>query len=237
MPHIYKITNLVNNKVYIGKTGYDSINDRWCEHLTDFYKPTEEKRPLYAAMQKYGVQNFVITLVETVETDTEACEREKFWIEHYRSYVGFSNCNGYNATLGGDGKNYISDQERQEICQYYLTVGQVKLTAQHFSHSEDTISKILKENNIKVNYIQKNEIEMRDLKTKELIKTFVNSVFVYDDKVVLTFNYSGDDRTITLNEIDGGLQQGVRLPSSLFHQKKSKVYRKVYFAFLLPDGS
>lgn len=47
---------------------------------------------------------------------------------------------------------------------------------------------------------------------KRLIKTFINSVFVYDDKVVLTFNYSGDDRTITLNEIDAGLQQGVRLP-------------------------
>jgi len=50
---------------------------------------------------------------------------------------------------------------------------------------------------------------------KRLIKTFVNSVFVYDDKVVLTFNYSGDDRTITLKEIDAGLQHGVRLPRSL----------------------
>ena len=53
---------------------------------------------------------------------------------------------------------------------------------------------------------------------KQLIKTFVNSVFVYEDKVVLTFNYSGDDRTITLKEIDAGLQQGVRLPRALFHQ-------------------
>ena len=53
---------------------------------------------------------------------------------------------------------------------------------------------------------------------KQLIKTFVNSVFVYDDKVVLTFNYSGDDRTITLHEIDAGLQQGVRLPRALCHQ-------------------
>ena len=42
---------------------------------------------------------------------------------------------------------------------------------------------------------------------KQLIKTFVNSVFVYDDKVVLTFNYSGDNRTMTLKEIDAGLQQ------------------------------
>ena len=53
---------------------------------------------------------------------------------------------------------------------------------------------------------------------KQLIKTFVNAVFVYDDKVVLTFNYSGDNRTITLQEIDAGLQQGVHLPRSLFHQ-------------------
>ena len=53
---------------------------------------------------------------------------------------------------------------------------------------------------------------------KQLIKIFVNSVFVYDDKVVITFNYSRDDRTITLKEIDAGLQQGVRLPRLLSHQ-------------------
>ncbi len=54
---------------------------------------------------------------------------------------------------------------------------------------------------------------------KRLIKTFVNSVFVYDDKVVLTFNYSGDRRTITLKEIDAGLQQGIRIPNAVVHQK------------------
>ena len=55
---------------------------------------------------------------------------------------------------------------------------------------------------------------------KRLIKTFVNSVFVYDDKVVLTFNYSGDRRTMTLKEIDGGLQQGIRIPRAVVHQEK-----------------
>lgn len=53
---------------------------------------------------------------------------------------------------------------------------------------------------------------------KQLIRAFLNSVFVYDDKVVLTFNYSGDDRTITLREIDAGLQQGVCPPRASFHQ-------------------
>ncbi len=54
---------------------------------------------------------------------------------------------------------------------------------------------------------------------KRLIKTFVNAVYVYEDKVVLTFNYSGDNRTITLKEIDAGLQQSVRIPRACAHQK------------------
>ena len=39
---------------------------------------------------------------------------------------------------------------------------------------------------------------------KRLIATFINSVFVYDDRITITFNYSGDNRTVTLAEIDGG---------------------------------
>ena len=37
---------------------------------------------------------------------------------------------------------------------------------------------------------------------RQIIDTFINSVFVYDDHITLTFNYSGDDRTITLAETD-----------------------------------
>ena len=66
---------------------------------------------------------------------------------------------------------------------------------------------------------------------KRLIKTFVNSVFVYDDKVVLTFNYSGDRRTMTLKEIDGGLQQGIRIPRAVVHQKKQIPHRGICFFY------
>ena len=53
---------------------------------------------------------------------------------------------------------------------------------------------------------------------KRLINTFVNSVFVYDDKVILTFNYSSDHRTIMLKEIEAGLQEGVRISPADVHQ-------------------
>ena len=63
------------------------------------------------------------------------------------------------------------------------------------------------------------DMDLKDIDCqKRLIKTFINSVFVYDDKVILTFNYSSDQRTITLNEINGGLQEGVRISPSDVHQ-------------------
>ena len=37
---------------------------------------------------------------------------------------------------------------------------------------------------------------------RRLVSTFVNAIYLYDDKIILTFNYSGDSRTVTLAEID-----------------------------------
>ncbi len=78
----------------------------------------------------------------------------------------------------------------------------------------------LKKENIEFFLHQFADLDYSDVACqKRLIKTFVNSVFVYDDKVVLTFNYSADRRTMTLKEIDSGLQQGFRIPRAVVHQK------------------
>lgn len=71
---------------------------------------------------------------------------------------------------------------------------------------------------------------------KQLIRAFLNSVFVYDDKVVLTFNYSGDDRTITLREIDAGLQQGVCPPRASFHHAKTPSHFGMAFLHGCAEG-
>ena len=63
------------------------------------------------------------------------------------------------------------------------------------------------------------DMDLKDIDCqKRLIKTFINSVFVYDDKVILTFNYSSDHRTIMLKEIEAGLQEGVRISPADVHQ-------------------
>ena len=57
---------------------------------------------------------------------------------------------------------------------------------------------------------------------KRLIKIFLNSVFVYDDKIVLTFNYSEDGKILTLHEIDGGSGHSIRIPSGFVHHEKMR---------------
>ena len=95
---IYKITNKINGKVYIGKTE-GNIKKRWQEHCKDYTKERCKDRPLYRAMNKYGIEHFHIEQLE--ETDN-ASEREIYWIEQKQSFK-----HGYNATMGGDGKRYL----------------------------------------------------------------------------------------------------------------------------------
>ena len=54
---IYKITNKVNNKIYIGKT-MTSIEKRFQEHIRESRKERAENRPLYRAIRKYGKREF-----------------------------------------------------------------------------------------------------------------------------------------------------------------------------------
>ena len=97
MAYIYQITNDINEKIYIGKTE-SSIENRFREHCNDAFRERNEKRPLYSAMRKYGIEHFHIKLIEETN-DPE--EREKYWIEKLGSFKY-----GYNATIGGDGKRY-----------------------------------------------------------------------------------------------------------------------------------
>ena len=138
MAYIYQITNDVNGKVYIGKTEF-SIEKRFKEHCRDRLKRDKENRPLYRAMNKYGIEHFHIELLE--ETDNPE-EREKFWIEEKRSFK-----QGYNATLGGDGTKYL---DRNLIVQTYKEVNNIAEVARLLGYDEHSILYILREEKVHV---------------------------------------------------------------------------------------
>ena len=135
---IYEIVNDVNNKRYIGKTEFD-INKRFAEHCNDAFRERNEKRPLYMAMRKYGIEHFHISLIE--ETDFPE-EREIYWINKIGSFHY-----GYNATLGGDGKRFL---DYNLIIKTYMEVQNLRKTAKICDVSTDSVRNILRLNNIKI---------------------------------------------------------------------------------------
>ena len=99
-----------------------------------------ENRPLYRAMRKYGIEHFSISLIEQTEQPEE---REIFWIEQLNTYH-----NGYNATLGGDGKRYL---DYDKIVDRYLALQNQKEVAKEMGISEKSVRKVLHERNIPIN--------------------------------------------------------------------------------------
>ena len=85
---IYKTTNLINNKIYIGQ---DSHNDP---------KYLGSGLLLNRAVKKYGRENFKKEILEECQTKKELNEREKYWIKKLNS---MNKEVGYNITKGGEG--------------------------------------------------------------------------------------------------------------------------------------
>lgn len=136
---IYKITNDINDKIYVGKTKL-SIQKRFSQHCNDSQKRTEEHRPLYSAMRKYGIEHFTISLIEEC-SDEEASQKEIYWIKYYEGYE-----KGYNATLGGDGTPFI---DPKEILRLWTEGKSLQEIAKVTNHDKGWISALLKDQGVK----------------------------------------------------------------------------------------
>ena len=169
MAYIYKITNTQNGKIYVGKT-LDSVEKRFKEHCKDSRRQRCEKRPLYDAMNKYGIESFK---VETIEQCSENIinERETYWIDKLDSFH-----NGYNATKGGDGTRYADYDLIYSLWQEGKLLKEIQEITGYDKH---TIRKALEENNVSIEE-RKNRgwaalqkpIAMLDKTTEETIKIF-----------------------------------------------------------------
>ena len=172
MGYIYKITNMVNNKIYIGKTT-SNIEQRFKEHCRSYNKERVYNFPLYRSMRKYGVENFFIEEIEQCD-DVMLNDREKYWISYYDTYYG----EGYNATLGGEGALKIN---RQEVLEIYNQLKCVRHTANEVGCDVCTVRSILNEYGIK-NFEQEDryiynakKVNQYDKKDKTFIQSFVSS--------------------------------------------------------------
>ena len=107
---IYLITNLINNKQYVGQTikGYKV---RWKGHLQNANYINNYRQCIDKAIYKYGETNFRLDLIETVPIDQKD-EKEIYYIKYYDTYH-----NGYNLTLGGDANPMFDPSVKQKHLQ------------------------------------------------------------------------------------------------------------------------
>ena len=197
MAYIYKIINNINQKIYIGKTS-STIEKRFKEHCNDSKKERCEKRPLYDAMNKYGIENFTVEKVEEVKNDEIASEREIYWINKLRTYIGFNDCNDYNATLGGDSKRIY---DYQIIAKKYLELKNQKETAKYFQCDVETVKKACQENNIEIISSQQvaKDAQKKCVKMYDLENNFIQEFETMKDAAIWVI----ENKLTTSNKIDG----------------------------------
>lgn len=134
MGFIYKITNQINSKVYIGLTT-NTVEKRWQEHKNAINQH-KDKRPLYNAMFKYGINNFSIETIEECD-DLILAEREIYWIDYYNSYY-----DGYNATFGGEGRWNRKIQQFDLTGKFIKTFNNIVEASQELKVSESVIRSV-----------------------------------------------------------------------------------------------
>lgn len=103
---IYKITNLLNNKYYVGQT-WQPMKDRFAQHAQ-----RNDSVKLYNAMEKYGSNNFTIECLTVVSTQTLADFYETYFISRFKSN---DRDVGYNISNGGRGVGKHTPQTKEKI--------------------------------------------------------------------------------------------------------------------------
>lgn len=155
---IYKITNKVNNKSYIGQTRY-TLEFRWRQH-----QHKKDNTYFHNAIHKYGIENFELEVLEECEYKN-LNSREIFYIAKYDTFK-----NGYNLTIGGDGnRRLLLDESYDEIKELYLSGFSSNKIATLYNVDKATIVKILKSLNVK---LRSNKLNINKQEFLELVEDY-----------------------------------------------------------------
>lgn len=139
---IYKITNIQNNKVYIGQT-IRPIDQRFNRHLNDAINNILDTH-FARAIRKYGKDSFIIEEIDTAQTKDELNKKEQYWIKFYNSVE-----EGYNETdaISKCGGNTYRSKTEEEMNIIKEKIRQTKIG------SKNSMARKVKRTNIITNEI------------------------------------------------------------------------------------
>lgn len=225
--YVYTIHNIVNNKIYVGKT--KNPHKRWDKHIkVALGQRQQEKFFVHRAISKYGIANFIFSIVQCLSLENEANLAEKYWVSYFKSN---EQKYGYNLTDGGEGVSGRIVSEETRLKQREKAIGR--------KHSTETLKKISNSNNhnskLNVDFVKEIRSSYKTYSIKELsekycvspgaIAKIVYNQCWYDDKYISPaprkINSNGVPK-LTLpiaNEIRKKYGNGITIPelSKLFN--------------------
>lgn len=130
---IYKYTNKINGKIYIGQTR-QSLQERDKRHIN-----AKDNTYFHRALQNYGRDNFTLEVVEDDIPLDQLDEKERYYINFYESF--HTTGKGYNLTEGGQGEHWTTGRQ-------ILNISQVKEIRNLILNTDKTFTDIGKKYNI-----------------------------------------------------------------------------------------
>lgn len=123
---IYKITNIQNNKIYIGQT-IRPVEQRFHRHINDALNNILDTH-FARAIRKYGKDSFVVEIIDTAQTQDELNQKERYWIQYYNSVQ-----EGYNETdaISKCGGNTYQSKTEEEMETIKEKIRQTKIGAKN----------------------------------------------------------------------------------------------------------
>ena len=153
---IYKITNTINGKFYIGQT-IQNVKERFYQHCATKCSKAVSNMAIHRAIKKYGKSNFTVEVIEEIDS-ANLNDRERYWIKYYNSYN-----NGYNSTKGGqDGCKPFKDLDVESIIKEYNTGKSLRTLGTIFKVDKQTIKDLLIRNNINLRTTRTYKLSQKD---------------------------------------------------------------------------
>lgn len=160
---VYKYSNVVNGKTYIGITCHEE--KRIIQH-----QMARDTCAFHSAVRKYGYDKFKYEVLDRDLTRFEAEQKEISYIKKYNSYK-----NGYNSTLGGEAgfKYYFSHKEIEDMYKKYKSGKSLDCVGEEYDITRGVVKRLFKSNNLK----------LRDSQSK-IREDRLGSLEKYSEKIV-----------------------------------------------------
>lgn len=216
--HVYMITNLVNNKKYIGITTRLNAQSRWIEHKSKALRMLNSKQPISASIQKYGSENFTFEVLETLND----CSIEDLLRKETETIIEYNTLcpNGYNLKLENGFRHLTKGLGKS------ISKGQQGLKKDKNRRSSDFIGVSAERGNFRC------EIAFLRKKNAKMFKLEIDAAKCYD---MLAIHFYGKNAKLNFNLSDYSEEQ-IENNFKNLHKKTLSQYSSQYeFIFFAKD--